>query len=74
MTQGVVAFVFTLLVGLVPLLRIELAAPGFRLSLHLAPALPASISTALVLPFLVVLDRRLDLLRDLRGGTGSVRA
>jgi len=72
-TQGVIAFGLTFLVMLLCMIRVEIVAPSFRLVAHLPAAFFSSLATAVLLPFLVMADGRLDLLRDLRAGAGIVR-
>lgn len=66
LTQGGLAFVITLFVTLVLLIRLEVAAPAFRFFATFPGAVFTALVTAVLLPVMVAVDRRVGLLGGFR--------
>ena len=66
MTQAIAAFLLSFAVSLLALIRIDVAAPVFRLGAKLPLAFGASVATAAVFPLLCLFEKRAGVFRGFR--------
>jgi rod shape-determining protein MreD len=73
-TQGVTAFVFAFLVGVLELLRIEVAAPALAFWPAFSNLLLMALLTGVAFPMLFAVESRLGFLKGFKEGESHVRA